>query len=261
MANTLSINLITPQGTKEQEYNLPKFVLDASAYGKAVEYNYFVKCNEKIVDAIGKKETTIAKLFKCTSDEDKLALEKAKVELTILKKQKEQLETIYARFTGDSLSTEERQTLYNNKPARNMVLTFLNVKPSITRMATLYDFVVSYYNTYEGKEEWDAPRKADFANIKSIMTEILADRFNITKDSDPMYKSHTVRLSSAFVEGCINFVYGDYARNKASNMAAKRKTRESLYVSMVKRYFSEIEHKNPDTTLPKTAKEVTEDTF
>lgn len=258
---TLKINLIGTNGIKEQEYNLPRFVLDASAYSEVVEYNYYRESHIKLSDSLAKKESDINKYIKSESEEDKLKLVEAKAGRDILKKRIDQLETTYEKFTGDKLSTEQRQEYYNNKPARNMVLTFMPVKPSITKLATLYDAIVSYYNSYEGIEAWSPERKKDFVYIKGLMTEILGDRFNISKDSNPMYKSNTVKLSSAFVEGCINFVYGDYARNQDSNLSAKRKNKESLYNSMIKRYFSEVEHKNKDTSVAKTAKEVEVDTF
>lgn len=258
---TLKINLIGTNGIKEQEYNVPRFVLDASAYSIVVEYNYFRECHFKLTDSLAKKESTINDLIKSESEADKLKLVKAKADRDIIKKQISQLETTYEKFIGDKLTSEQCQEFYANKPARNMVLTFMNVKVKITKLSTLYDAIVSYYNTYEGIEAWSPERKKDFVYIKGLMTEILGDRFNISKDSNPMYKSNTVKLSSAFVEGCINFVYGDYARNQDSNLSAKRKNKESLYNSMIKRYFSEVEHKNKDTSVAKTAKEVEVDTF
>lgn len=261
MKNTLKINLIGTDGMKVQEYNLPKFVLDATAYSEAVEYNYFKECHFKLTDSLAKKESAINDLLKSETVTGKLKLEKAKADRDIIKKQISQLESAYDKFIGDKLTNEQCQDYYSNKPARNMVLTFMNVKVKIAKLSTLYDTVVLYYNTYEGVETWSTKRKRDFTNIKKDMTGILGDRFNITKDSNPMYKSHTVKLSSAFVEGCINFVYGDYTRDKSSNLSVKRKNKESLYNAMIKRYFSEVEHKNKGTSLVKTAKEVEVDTF
>lgn len=258
---TLKINLIGTNGIKEQEYNLPKFVIDASAFGEAVEYNYYIKHHEKLTNSLAKKEMAINDLIKSNSESDKIKLEVAKAERDVIKKQISQLESTYKKFIGDDYTTEQRQEFYANMPARNMVLTFVKAKISITKLSTLYDAVVSYYNTYEGAEAWSDARKKDFVNIKGLMTDILGDRFNITKDSNPMYKANTVRLSSAFVEGCINFVYGDYVRNQDSNLSAKRKNKESLFSAMIKRYFSEVEHKNKDTSVAKTAKEVEVDTF
>lgn len=260
---TLKINLIGTNGIKEQEYNLPRFVLDASAYSEAVEYNYYIKHHEKLTNNLAKKEMTINDLIKSNSksESDKIKLEVAKADRDAIKRQIAQLESTYKKFIGDDYTSEQRQAFYANMPARNMVLTFVKAKISITKLSTLYDAIVSYYNTYEGIEAWSPERKKDFTYIKGIMTEILGDRFNISKDSNPMYKSNTVKLSSAFVEGCINFIYGDYARNQDSNLSAKRKNKESLFSAMIKRYFSEVEYKNKDTSVPKTAKEVEVDTF
>ena len=254
---TLKINLIGANGIKEQEYNLPRFVLNATDYSEAVEYNYFRECHFKLNDSLAKKESTINDLLKSESESDKLKLVKAKADRDIIKKQISQLEDTYEKFNG----CKQSQEFYANKPARNMVLTFMNVKVKITKLSTLYDAIVSYYNTYEGAEVWSPERKKDFTYIKGLMTEILGDRFNISKDSNPMYKSNTVKLSAAFVEGCINFIYGDYARNQDSNLSAKRKNKESLFSAMIKRYFSEVEYKNKDTSVAKTAKEVEVDTF
>ena len=82
---TLKINLIGANGIKEQEYNLPRFVLNATDYSEAVEYNYFRECHFKLNDSLAKKESTINDLLKSESESDKLKLVKAKADRDIIR--------------------------------------------------------------------------------------------------------------------------------------------------------------------------------
>lgn len=263
---TLSINLVANKSLLtnsliEYSFNSLKTVTDTDYFLSAVEYNYFTVQQTMLEDKIESTKNKISTLLKKYNElidkkcpdavELQERMERNKVSLEELKEQLKMLDDYYQPKFIDT-DKDIIQGYNNDLTAKSMVLTFFGYRPIVSGLNELYGAITTYYDKYTGTEEWIPERKEDFRLIKNKMADILQKRFGNADNAH--YKKHTVKLTSAFVEDCINFVYGDTKRDKANNLETIRKPDYKLYIEMLKKYISKIEYKNEAVTSKKSNK-------